>query len=520
VRARFRGANFFPHYGLDHHGYFNVGYMVICTSHAAIGHFDLRQAGLPEPDALHHHQAELWDVLRRFVFADGRLARIGGDSRVRYAYCQEYLMPSLVYAHEQLADSHALTLLDRQLELVDAEQSTNADGSFYGSRLATLAAASPYYYTRLETDRACALGMAATYVSALTPARPSRPDTTESFERSVAGGWAEPEHGAVLHRSPRRLASVSWRAFGLTQAMCQPPDDGHLAEWTSNLCGEIVVVGDQHAGGHLSRELIDQHVTEFDGGFLAYARVIEGAQLTLAEGWTGRAAAISHLAIAALPDDRTMVGLHVCTTADWWVTLASVKGLHLNLPNDLYNGYARTLSSARSRRELLSPAPRTEAIGLDSDWVCIDDRVGVVGLTGVDQLWLDRSSERRGGHVQSLYVDELCWPHVGGPRQVPPSTTVLDIGWAVLSGADAAETSAFAQAHRGRQERRGQGELRRLDVTGADGRAYRLLFNPTDAELAHPLEASAVRVRDEQTLTARIALAPHTAELLRLEPTT
>ncbi|MCJ7548753.1 MAG: hypothetical protein MUQ30_03625, partial [Anaerolineae bacterium] len=48
--------------------------------------------------------ADLWDVLRRFIFGNGRLARIGGDSRVRYACCQEYLLPSLLYAADVLGD--------------------------------------------------------------------------------------------------------------------------------------------------------------------------------------------------------------------------------------------------------------------------------------------------------------------------------------------------------------------------------------------------------------------------------
>jgi len=57
VRDRFRGANFFPHYALDHRGFMNVGYTVICVAGAAMLHFDLRLAGLKAPETLHHHQA-------------------------------------------------------------------------------------------------------------------------------------------------------------------------------------------------------------------------------------------------------------------------------------------------------------------------------------------------------------------------------------------------------------------------------------------------------------------------------
>src|SRR5690606_36486925 len=121
VRQWHAGPNFFPHYALDHHGYLNVGYMVICMSNAAMLYFDLKQQGLAIPESLHHHQADLWQVLRRMIFADGRLARIGGDTRIRYAYCQDYLLPALLYAADHLGDAHALELVAGQLEWIERE---------------------------------------------------------------------------------------------------------------------------------------------------------------------------------------------------------------------------------------------------------------------------------------------------------------------------------------------------------------------------------------------------------------
>ncbi len=169
VKAWHVGANFFPHYALDHHGYLNVGYMVICLSNAAMLHFDMQALGKPTPPSLYHHHADLWHVLRRMIFPNGRLARIGGDSRLRYTYCQEYLLPTLVYAADQLGEAHAETLIQAQLRLIQQEAAFNNathedrySGSFYGRRLAPLAASSPYYYTRLESDRACALRMLVT----------------------------------------------------------------------------------------------------------------------------------------------------------------------------------------------------------------------------------------------------------------------------------------------------------------------------------------------------------------------
>ena len=294
VREWFVGANFFPHYGLDHHGYFNVGYMVICLSNAAMLHFDMRAQGLPLPESLYHHNADLWQVVRQMTFSDGRLARIGGDSRVRYAYCQEYLLPSIVYAADQLGEVHAAHLLRAQCDLIHREAAYNGDGSFYGKRLSYLIERSPYYYTRLESDRACAIGMALRYAQqvaggklpALHQPRPLEV-TAPEFEATVAGSWWEPEHGAVLHRSPTRLASYSWRAHGLTQGLCQPPDDGDLAEWSQNLSGVVRMQGDDgtiRGGQSEHRRLEGFKIVTFAGGFATAGAVEEGYKVEVPEG--------------------------------------------------------------------------------------------------------------------------------------------------------------------------------------------------------------------------------------------
>src|SRR5690606_9322235 len=96
VRQRFRGANFFPNLALDHHHYLNVGYMVICLSNIAMLHYSFQRAGRPRPQTLYRRSADLWQVVQRMIFADGRLCRVGGDSRVRYCYCQDYLIPVLI----------------------------------------------------------------------------------------------------------------------------------------------------------------------------------------------------------------------------------------------------------------------------------------------------------------------------------------------------------------------------------------------------------------------------------------
>lgn len=463
----FVGANFFPHYALDHHGYLNVGYMVICASNAALLHFDLKAAGKPRPEHLDHHQADLWRVIRLMSFDDGRLARIGGDSRLRYTYCQEYLLPAALYAADRLGDAGALELVGRQLDLIEVEARFSADGTFYGRRLADLSKASPYYFTRLESDRACAVASVVANAPLLEAQTPGRRGATPPID------WHEPGHGAIVHRGPRRFASFAWRAHGLAEGLCLPPDRSDLAEWSHNLAGLVRFMGqpETFAGGASPhRRLLHCHTQPFDGGFVTCGSVMEGVDVAVPEGLALTDQAVHHLCFAALPDGRTVVGLQCCVVNDKRAFAVEIKGLHLNVPNDLYNAMRRAVATESGVLQLTSPPPGDRIVALNSRWACVDDGLGVVGLYGADTLALDRRAARRGGHIPSLHVEQLCWPCLIGARSAMPGQTLLDAGWMVVSGADAETTRRLAAANP--VEVRREGSLRRVTVLGCDGRRY------------------------------------------------
>lgn len=510
------GANFFPHYALDHHAYTNVGYMVICVSNAAMLHFDLKAAGLDRPESLDHHQADLWNVLRRMIFADGRLARIGGDTRIRYVYCQDYLLPALHYAADRLGDAHARELAQNLVTLFKTEYDHNGDGSFFGRRMAQLRSDSPYYYSRLESDRACVLAMAWQYGrQTCWPAGPAG-----TFEQSAGGLWHEDQYGAAMHRCPTRLASFAWRAHGLTQAMCQPPGDGHLAEWSQNLTGVVRFLGDSgvvDGGTTNQRKLLAHEIRPFDGGFITWGTVKEGMALSLPEGWSGTDSATHQMVFVALPDGHTTVGMSYCRAAARRVYLAEVKGLHLNVPNDLYNGFARTLHTASGSRVLTSPPARGEVLGTGSVWANVDGRLGVVGLYGGEEISVYRSPNRRGGKFASLYVEELCYPCRAQTHDLPAGAVILDAAWAALSGVSADQTARFA-AENAQRPLTGLGEgLRGVRVAALDARTYVVLANvgdqavEVDASRLAPAGKGLVHLADGtpcgQTLTVPAASA-------------
>ncbi len=481
VGERYAGANFFPRYALDHHGYLNVGYMAICLSNAAILHFDAKQHNFPRPETLDHHQDDLWRVLRRMVFRDGRLARIGGDSRVRYAYCQEYLLPALLYAADRFRDPHALAMAEQQLGWSTKEAANRRDGSFYGGRVSWLARTNPHYHTRLESDRAVVLAMLVNYLPLVDPPAPA----VDDFEDSVEGGWCEVEHGAALHRSATRFASFSWRAYGLGQALCVPPRHSDLAEWSRNLCPVVRFLGDHHPDGLPHRRLQGYTIASFPGGFVTCGSIMEGADVKVDEGAFCTDQASADLAFAALPDGHTCVVLQrVTAAADRRGVLAELKGLHLNVPNDWFNGHRRKFIAAKGALELAAPASRDETIALDGDWVNVDDTLGVALCRGLgDRLVIDRSAQARGGVYRSLAVEEICCGHRERPAPVDPAETLLDVGFAVLAGATAEQTAQCSVE----RLTLAKPDLRGLRVAGFDGKTYAVVANfgshDTPAEL-------------------------------------
>ncbi|MFO7947167.1 MAG: hypothetical protein R6V19_10150 [Armatimonadota bacterium] len=515
------GANYFDHYALDHHGYLNVGYMVICLSNMAMMHFACKTAGWEPPEGLYHHGRDLWELVRRLVFGDGRLCRIGGDSRQRYCYCQDYLLPSLLMAGELFGDDHAGQLEAGALELIRTEQEVSGDGSFMSHRLQSIQRQSPYYFTRLEADKAVVLSMNAYWRRTL-----QIPDQkpTEPFEETVRGGWIEPEHGVVMHRSPRRIASWSWRAWARPQGLCVPPESGHLAEWDRNMAGIVRPLGARGCA-----EVLGHHEALFDGGFVTWGIINDSAGAVLPEGWEAPGAIEHRHAIAALPDERTMVVMEHCV-APFRCYIAEVKGIKLNVPNDIFNGMQRTYACEGDVITLRGDgAAGVRSLG--SKWVCVDDTIGVIGVRGGDSIALYQAGHRRAsGYADSLFYDELCFPCIAPETtdtdppylEFEPGDVILDSMGVVLSGADGAETAKVAATVRTIDP--DEDTLRAIIVPGADRAEYAVVTNfgetPVEADLSIDVEV-ATDCTTGDTIQAtdgclRIALDAGECRLLRL----
>ncbi len=475
----FVGDNFFPSYALHHHGYLNVGYMVICLSNVAMLHFDYKRRGVRPPEALYHRARDLWELVKRLTFPDGRLLRIGGDTRVPYTYCQDYLIPTWLLAEDAWGE-RCDGWMTGWLDTVEREQSAGGDGLFLSERCRTLARRSPYYYTRLESDRAATLSMSAYWGGEPSAADP-RPDAAAD---ATPFAWSDAFHGAALHRSAKRIASWVWQAAEKPQGLCLPPGDSSLAEWRWNLAGRI-----QGLGTLPAHEVVSHGQQTFPGGFVSYGVHRVYTEQLLGEGIPREWLAEQRTAVCALPDDTTMIVLqHAASPVRSYVE--AVSGLNLQIPNDLFNGSRRTLHVEVGALEVEGAGcAREEVMPLGSTWANVDDRVGVVAVYG-GALRLYRPGRRNvapkryagRGHddaLGTLYVDTLCIDAELGLQRREAGETWFDVGAVVRSGETHEVTRSFASGG-GAVALPCGAAMRAVSVRGEDGHRYVFLWNVAD----------------------------------------
>jgi hypothetical protein len=478
------GNNFFETYALNHHGYLNIGYMVICLSNAAMLHFMYRSKGITPPKALYHHLSDLWKLVKECTFPDGRLLRIGGDTRVRYCYCQDYAIPTWLLMIDHYGEIECEELELGWLQQVRQEMENNGDGTYLSDRCGELEIQSPNYYTRLEADRAVTLSMGAYWrriIDGFSVPQENQDHNSEMKNTLSKESyfWYDGYHGACLHKSEKRIASWVWEAGESPQGLCLPPDASNLAEWRWNLAGQVKGIGTKN-----DYKVISHKEKVFSGGFLTSGLMEAYSERMISEQQTKDITALHRVVYAALPDDTTIVVIqHAVTPFRSYLT--SVKGLLLHIPNDLFNGYKRTYYFADRKSEKKGLNNKEEIIDLNSKWINVDNRMGVIGVYGENDLTLYRPSRRQIGiknvdnpdNTGMLYSDEICYPVHQGLRTVDANTALFDIGFIVQSGISHENTKSFANHNKAIKIETNNTNLRAIFIEGDDYKKYLLIAN-------------------------------------------
>ena len=470
LRAWHVGANFFPHYALDRHGYLNAGYMVICLSLIASLHYAYQRRGVEAPEALYHHAEDLWALVRRLIFPDGRLLHVGGDTRIRYSGGQDYLLPTLFFAADYWGDPHAVELLDGAVELIAREQFDNGDGSFLSKRLSEMRRHSPYYYTRVESEKAVALSQVLHWLQR----RELKPrSTSATFESMVAGDWSATEHGAALHRSPTRMVSWCWRAADPPQGLCVPPERSDMAEWRENMGGTLHLFGSQG-----ERTCKHWHLNAFEGGFVTAGEMVDGRRVELAEGWHVGFPARHFIAFAALPDEHTVLRVERVTLGAGRTYVDGYEGVKLEIPNDFFNGRRRRYAGSKGDLVLEAHEGAVVRQSLGTPWLNVDGCLGLVGVLGANSWSILRRGVRTGGNAfGSILTDTLCFGQVAESSARFGPCVLFENAVVCLSSATVSETRRYHEGVRARRIACNHENCMALKARGWDDRRYLLVVN-------------------------------------------
>jgi hypothetical protein len=473
VGERYIGSNFFDSFALNHHGYMNVGYMVICLSNIAMVHFFLKALGIPIPEFVYFNGYKLWNLVKHLLFPDGRLNRIGGDTRVRYCYCQDYLVPVLLLVCDLEKDPSAKKLLWNWLLQVKKEFDYNGDGCFLSDRASELKVSSPLYFTRLESDRAAVLSMALKEASVLDSIEDIQDVLQEPFS------WHDSYHGSTIVKGKENVASFTWIAGERPQGCFLPKDASGMAEWKENLCGEISGLGLRNF-----REVIDHQTSLFDNGFATFG-CSDVITKDLQEGSPPMetVAKVRNLFIA-LPDGRTCVTVQLAPS-NLKRYVRSVKGTLLRIPNDIFNENVRLCETSKGRFMLRREQGLSDRVmETNSPYINIDGKLSLIAMEGDVRIF--RPRKRQIGIFNSLYKDgflyceEFCTRIEQGVRVYNDGEWILDDGAVVLSGVNRDQTEEYLRKYPPVYERV-EKTVRRATVYDTIGKKYVLTVGLSEA---------------------------------------
>lgn len=520
VKESFAGANFFESYGCNHHGYQNVGYMNIVLSNRALLYFWCKKHDVPIPGAFYHHLSGLWTVVKSCLFDDGRLLRVGGDTRVAYTYCQDYAIFSWLLAADALADRDTPRYESGWLDQVHREHQENPDGWFMKKRLRRLWKLSPMYFQRLEGDKACTLASAAYWHRIFDLDAPRAEGNTPQR----LNAWSDDYHGTWMVRGKDRVASWTWRAAGRPTGICVPADGSDMADWQGNFLPELRGAGLIH-----STKPTEWTGESFDGGFVTCGRCEVRSGAPLAEGDHADFIGAVWGSFCALPDDRTVVVLQYAKALSPCY-LTGLSALNLRLPNGPFNGDQRTFynGSGNNADEILSTiyAPHPEGDELVSNgggWINADNKLGVTAIYG-GAPFLSRSPSQdtymHKGDKTSLiggflYCDVIAQKRFFEPTLFEENAEIFDCG-AVIRTETAEQTKAGCGGAAKRLTLDTAARIRAVEITGADGKTYILAanFNREPQTFTLPTEGrAAVRLATGEKLSGPLTLEAAEAAL-------
>ncbi|MBN2712398.1 MAG: hypothetical protein JXR97_08230, partial [Planctomycetes bacterium] len=295
--------------------------------------------------------------------------------------------------------------------------------------------------------------------------------------------WSDEYHGAAMVKDESRVSSFVWRGGEGPNGLVLPVQESSMAEWRQNLTGQVTGIGRVH-----NTETINKNVRVFDGGFVTEGSFRVSSTEQVIEGNPNTKLAIQHLIFATLPDGRTTVVLQRAVT-ETRTLVSGVRGLGLQIPNDIFNSSRRTYESATGRVSLCFDEGKEKLHECESGWLNIDNVMGVVSAYGPKSFTLYSPAQRQVGLKKKkgietavggmLHADEICLGFENENRRAEAGSVLIEMGAVLRVGESAGDTESFEKSNRLIAKKHENG-LCEISLTADDGRVFHVIANMGD----------------------------------------
>lgn len=434
-------TNVHPDFTMEGHGAYQFDYNATPLHSIAWSYYAFVSSGQPVPEALFHHVRDVWETLKRTHLYSGRFACPQGKDWARYVYGLYFIMPALVLFQNEFDDGDARLIEQLRFLSFQYEQELNVDGSIFGQRFGSdfdekFQTESSGYRNRYETDCYANVGLAY-LLHQYAPPPPA--ESIGAFQRKVEGTFHSEYCDFLYTRSKDLFISFSWKnLFDSTPMALFIPGDDHMAEWAAgNLIGYTRI-----DGFDMSRRPMKHNETILDStgqlmGFTTTGHIYAGKR--------GGTYGIDHyLSFTALPTHGLAIIIEYLLAREELVIKKQV-GLVYHLPNDIFNDGERQIYWENDGLKLSNSESR-DTVFIDSKWINVDDKLGMVSLFDDGQfrieamrgrsLWIGMINEQI-SHVvwsESTYkagdvVREQCYVLVGGDRGLTKDISESGVRW-------------------------------------------------------------------------------------------
>ncbi len=423
VASLYRGQNLYDDYTLQNHNLFHTSYQNVVMQELgeaalALQLFQGKKQKWASNALMHNNQAVMDKVLNWLALTDGELAMPNGNDWSLFLYDQ---ITSYTTMATFLKDPNALMLENLAYKYIKARQKTTNDGSWL------LRSDVAQRRMGVEAHRVMMtyLMHLANSTADMTPAR------WEDFRAQHSKALVFPDQNIVRAFTPSRFTCFSWskglKSYTGYFASNSPDKNKIIVPYRANNTGNIT--GWYEVAGQKTNAspLVDGIYQLKGDGY-----VMNG------ELNTNNSTLNNRFAIYSTPQNAIIYLDYV--TANAAATIKAEKGGLLAISTDELMKTLRTLYYENEGRIVHKQSDGSAFFKAQSDWVNIDNELGVVGKNGKQIAFGDR------GANNSIYTSKLYPMYSNESRTVAAGDLVDVRNLVYYSLQPARQTQAAAQA--------------------------------------------------------------------------